>query len=110
MLGNDADAKKRKEEFFQTLPESITGPRDDKEYPRKNIEWFTDSFKKNPDGTIDIKYIQATVTWALACLYRDGFLTAKPLLVIASENKHTNKSGETTEWVTVETFLDKSGL
>ncbi len=106
---NNADAKKRKKQFFESLPESITGSKGDKEYPRKNIEWFTDSFKKNPDGTIDIKYIWSAVAWALACLYRDGFLTIKPLLVIASEKKLANVANETFEWVTVETFLDKSG-
>ena len=87
---NSADAKKRKKEFFETLPELITGPKDDKEYPRKNIEWFTNSFKKEPDGTIGIEHIRSTVAWALKCLYDHGFLTINPLLVIASEKELTN--------------------
>ena len=73
------------------------------------MEWFIDSFKKEPDRTINIEHIRSTVEFVIACLYHDGFLTIKPLLVIASEKKCTNKIGETPEWVTIETFFDKSG-
>jgi len=103
------DAQKKQKEFFESLPESITGPKDDKAYPLKNVEWFTESFKKKPDGTIDIDNIRSVVEFAIMCLYRDGFLTIKPLLVIASEETRTNVADETYEWVTVKTFLDKSG-
>jgi hypothetical protein len=106
---SDSNAKEKKKEFFKSLPESITGPKDDKEYPRKNMEWFLDSFRKDPNGTINIEHVRSSVEFAIACLYHDGFLTIKPLKVIASEKKLTNIANETYEWVTIETFLDKSG-
>jgi hypothetical protein len=34
----NSDLKKRKKEFFESLPESVTGPKGDKEYPLKNVE------------------------------------------------------------------------
>ncbi|RLD13561.1 hypothetical protein DRI50_06925 [candidate division KSB1 bacterium] len=105
---DNAKAKQMGKEFLYSLPESITGPKGDKAYPLKNIEWCGYSFKKNPDGTIDIKYIRSAMAWALKCLYDHGFLTIRPLLVIASEKKHTNIANETSERVTIETFLDKS--
>lgn len=106
---DNTSSEKRKKEFFESLPETITGSKDDKEYPRKNIEWFTDSFKKELAGTIDIKHIRSTVAWVLKGLYDHGFLTIKPLLVIASEKELTNIANETFQVVTIETFLDKSG-
>lgn len=105
---DDAEARKIMKEVLEALPESVTGSKDDKEYPLKNVEWFTNSFKKNADGTIDIKYIRSVATWVLSCLRHAGLLTATPLLVTASEQEHENINGETPEWVSVDVFLDKT--
>lgn len=82
---DNTDPQKRKKEFFESLPESITGPKDDKEYPLKNIEWSGYGFKKKPDGTIDIKNFRTAIFSALKILYDHGFLTIKPLSVIVGQ-------------------------
>ena len=81
----DTNAKKRKKEFFESLPESITGPKDDKAYPLKNIQWYGITFKKKPDGTVDINDIRLSVWSTLKGLYHHGFLTINPLLVFGEE-------------------------
>lgn len=106
---DNIDTKKRKKEFFETLPESITGPKGDKEYPLKNVQWYSESFKKRPDGIIDIDNIRSVVEWVVKCLYVDGFLTIKPLLIIAGEKEIVDIANKTSDIVTIQTFLDKSG-
>ena len=105
---DNTDAKKRKKEFFESLPESITGPKDDKEYPLKNVQWYGFTFKKEPDGTIDIENIRVAVASVIKSLYHHGFLTIKPLSVIVEERPITNIANETLEWVTITSYLDNS--
>ena len=105
---DSTDLKKRKKEFFESLSESITGAKDSKEYPFKNIQWYGITFKKEPDGTIDIKHIRSAVVSVIKSLYDHGFLTIKPLSVIAGEEVSINIANETSKWVTIETYLDKS--
>jgi len=100
---------KIKNEFLYSLPESSTGTKDDKEYPLKNILVYSESFKKQPDGTINIDNIRSVVAWVVQCLYIDGFLSIKQLKVIAEEKELTNIADKTFQWVTIKTFLDKSG-
>jgi len=106
---SDTDYKKRKKEFFKSLPESITGPEGDKEYPLKNVQWYGLTFKKKPDGTINIDDIRLSVSSVLKSLYHHGFLTIKPLLVFAEEKTITNVANETVEFVAITSYLDNSG-
>ena len=105
---NNINPPKKKREFFKSLPRSITGSKGSKEYPLKNIEWCTTSFKKEPDGTIDIEHIRSAVAAPIKSLYDHGFLTIKPMLVIVEEEESTNIANETSEWVTITSYLDKS--
>ena len=104
----NADLKKRKKEFFESLPESITGVKDDKEYPLKNIQWYGFTFKRESDGTIDIDNIRIAVTSVLKGLYRQGFLTIEPLSVIVGEGTVTNIANETPKLVFMTSYLDNS--
>ena len=52
---NDTESKKPKaRDFLYSLPESMTRKKDSKEYPLENIQWYGISFKKKPDGTIEL--------------------------------------------------------
>ncbi len=66
------------------------------------------SFKKCIDGTIKVDTIGETVSWVLKDLYNNGFLTIKPLGVIAGEKQITDIDNITHTVVTVGTFLDKA--
>ena len=91
------------------MPESITGPKDDKAYPLKNVEWSGFSFKKNPDGTIDVDNFRIAIFSALKILYDHGFLTINPLKVIVGEGSVTDINNETSDIVYITTYLDNSG-
>ena len=100
--------KMTKKEFFESLPESITGPKDDKAYPLKDIEYCGFSFKKNPDGTIDTDNFRIAIFSALKILFDRGFLTIEPLAVVVVEQTITNIANETYEWVDITSYLDSS--
>lgn len=95
-------------DFLYSLPESLTGKKDSKEYPLENIQKYLITFKKNADGTIDIKHISSAIDWVLRGLYRHRYLTIKPMLVTSEKETVENIVDETSEWVTITTFLDKS--
>jgi hypothetical protein len=100
--------EEEKRVFFESLPESVTGPKDANEYPLKNIEMYLSSFKKQPDG-ITVDDIHWVVEWVLHSLYVRGFLTIKPLAIFTSDEERTNVINETHQWVLLETLLDRSG-
>ena len=95
-------------DFLYSLPESLTGAKDSKEYPLENIKWYGTTFKKKPDGTINIEDIRTAVAWTIKSLYDHEFLTIKPLAVIVQERSITNVANETLEWVTITSYLDNS--
>ena len=97
-----------KKQFFRSLPESITGPKSDKAYPLKNVEWIGYSFRKNPDGTIDIDNFRIAIFSVIKTLYDHGFLVIEPLSVIVEEDEVTNIINETHKWVRMTTYLDNS--
>ena len=76
------------------LPESLTGAKDNPDYPLANIESCSSSFRKNTDGTIDNEHIRSTVAWVVSTLYGHGFLTAKPLKVTKEEEVTKNIEGD----------------
>ena len=105
----DTNAKKRKKEFFESLPESITGSKDDKEYPLKNVQWYGTTFKKKLDGTVDIDDIRLSVWSVLKGLYHHGFLSINPLLIFGEEKTIRNILNEDMNLISITAYLDRSG-
>lgn len=76
---------KKANDFLYSLPESLTGKKDDPAYPTANIENCSISFKKNPDGTIENDDIRLCVSSVVQILYYHRFLTVKPIKVTHEE-------------------------
>lgn len=94
--------------FLYSLPESLTGTKDDPDYPLANIESCSFSFRKNLDGTIDNENIRIAVSSVVKILYRHGFLTTKPIKVTEEESVTENIDGNSYTWVSIGAYFDKS--